>query len=78
MDGLNNVRAAHEYWAGLRGIVARLDGFISSLADRTIAQTACGGEQVEWSMTITEVAYLAALAEMDCACARRQIAQVTL
>ena len=77
MDGFNNVRAAHEYWAGLRGIVARLDGFISSLADRTIAQTACG-EQFEWRMTITEVAYLAALAEMDCACARRQIAQVTL
>jgi hypothetical protein len=78
MDDLNNVRAAHEHRAGLRGIVARLDGSISSLADRTIAQTACGGEQVEWRMTITEVAYLAALAEMDCACARRQIAQVTL
>ena len=78
MDGFNNVRAVHEYRAGLRGIVARLNGFISLLANRTIAQTACGGEQFEWRMTITEVAYLAALAEMDCACARRQIAQVTL
>ncbi|MET4596235.1 MULTISPECIES: hypothetical protein [unclassified Sphingomonas] len=78
MDGFNNVRAAHEYRTGLRGIVARLDGFISLPANRTIAQTACGGEQFEWRMTITEVAYLAALAEMDCACARRQIAQVTL
>ena len=78
MDGFNNVRAVHEYRTGLRGIVARLNGFISLLANRTIAQTACGGEQVEWRMSITEVACLAAVAEMDCACARRQIAQVTL